>query len=485
MHLILCSKRRSVMHRILQSYQNHLFSKLREAGELADVDPTPMLRKLSSLSCWTISSSNWSSYALIWGCLPTMFIDLFVNLSIPRQSAITVVAAIHNNFIQKLRKCIWNPHTYDKSKWEDAMNITFKLKTTPRPSNSPATSYMPFSSLPPPTHLMTPRDSEVDWIKNSMTQGWDVNFYSGRDYIALFLVSFIIFCFFLSIVNCISLIIINKDKGYYATFALNFGIPPNPIDIENLSLHNFLFSPNHSSPPPFNSFNISSLNINGLKTHSHNKIELLNNFFSLRHISFGSVVDTHLHPKQMHFLSKRLSSYKVFSSPLDTSQHVRSSGGVSLQCQATYLCSLHTPTSDQILRDATIDLLLQALSDTKRLSFHHAICSDFNMHLDHFYPIFFNQPQIASKRIDRLFNFLLSNGYVNFTPVNFSDSLDTFHHANIITRIDYVWSCPLLKSFLLTSLISDACDSFLSDHNPVITYFDSSFLLSSIKLVRA
>ncbi|GBB85362.1 hypothetical protein RclHR1_11900012 [Rhizophagus clarus] len=51
MHLILCSKRYNVMHQILQSYQNHLFFKLREAGELADMDPTPMLRKLSSLSC--------------------------------------------------------------------------------------------------------------------------------------------------------------------------------------------------------------------------------------------------------------------------------------------------------------------------------------------------------------------------------------------------------------------------------------------------
>ncbi|GBB97443.1 hypothetical protein RclHR1_29990003 [Rhizophagus clarus] len=89
------------MHQILQAYQNHLFSKLREAGEMADMNPTPMLWKLSSLSCWMISSSNWSSYALIWGCLPTMFIDLFVDLSIPRQSAIKVIAAIHNNFIQK------------------------------------------------------------------------------------------------------------------------------------------------------------------------------------------------------------------------------------------------------------------------------------------------------------------------------------------------------------------------------------------------
>ncbi|GBB90091.1 hypothetical protein RclHR1_16990005 [Rhizophagus clarus] len=180
MHLILCPKRRSTMHQILQSYQNHLFFKLREAGELANTDPTPMLRKLSSLSCWTISSSNWSSYALIWGCLPTMFIDLFVDLSIPRQSALKVVAAIHNNFIQKLRKHIWNPRTYDKCKWEEAMKITLKLKTTPQPSNLPATSYVPFSSIPPLTHSVISRDSELDWLKNSIIQGWDVDLYSGR-----------------------------------------------------------------------------------------------------------------------------------------------------------------------------------------------------------------------------------------------------------------------------------------------------------------
>ncbi|GBB92968.1 hypothetical protein RclHR1_20930001 [Rhizophagus clarus] len=180
MHLILCSKRCSVMHQISQSYQNHLFSKLCEVGDLADKDPTPMLRRLSSLSCWIISSSNWSSYAFIWGCLPTMFIDLFVDLSIPRQSAMKVVAAIHNNFIQKLRKLIWNPRTYDKSKWKDTINITFKLKTTPRFSNLPVTSYLPFSSLPPPTYLVISRDSEIDWIKNSITQGWDVDLYSGR-----------------------------------------------------------------------------------------------------------------------------------------------------------------------------------------------------------------------------------------------------------------------------------------------------------------
>ncbi|GBC09197.1 hypothetical protein RclHR1_08680014 [Rhizophagus clarus] len=297
----------------------------------------------------------------------------------------------------------------------------------------------------------------------------------------------------------------------YDSFVRN---PPNPVDVENLSLQDSLFSSNSSPPPLSNSFNISSLNINGLKTHSHNKIELLNNFFSLKHISLGGVVDTHLHPKQMQFLSKRLSNYTVFSSSLDTSQYIRSSGGISLFIENSLAPHVHTytshssrllsvdlyfkgniklrifvvylpPTSDQVLRDSTIDLLIHALSDTKRLVFHHAICGDFNMHLDQFYPIFFNQPQIASKCIHRLFNFLLSSSYVDFTPVNFSDSLGTFHRADIITRINYIWSCPLLKSFLLTSIIFDACDSSLSDHNPVITYFDSSLLRSSIKLVRA
>ncbi|GES83790.1 ribonuclease H-like domain-containing protein [Rhizophagus clarus] len=58
MHLILCSKCRLAMHQILQIYQNHLFFKLRKAGKLADTDPIPILRQLSSLSCWTIFSAN-------------------------------------------------------------------------------------------------------------------------------------------------------------------------------------------------------------------------------------------------------------------------------------------------------------------------------------------------------------------------------------------------------------------------------------------
>ncbi|GBB87075.1 hypothetical protein RclHR1_13540002 [Rhizophagus clarus] len=290
--------------------------------------------------------------------------------------------------------------------------------------------------------------------------------------------------------------------------------PPNPLDIDNLSLQDSLFSSTSPTPFPRNFFNISFFNINGLKIFSHNKIELLNDFFSLKHISFGGVVDTHLHPKQMQFLSKRLSNYTVFSSVLDTFQHVRSSGGVSLFIENSLASHVHTysslssrllsvdlyfkghvklhifvvyipPTSDQSLRDETIDLLISALLDAKRLGFHHAFCGNFNMHLDQFYPIYFNQPQIASKRNHRLFNFLLSNGYIDFTPVNFSSSsLGTFHRADIISQIDYVWSCPLLKRFLLTTVIFDACDVNFSDHNPVITYYDYSFLSSSVKPAR-
>ncbi|PKC52536.1 hypothetical protein RhiirA1_404887, partial [Rhizophagus irregularis] len=61
----------------------------------------------------------------------------------------------------------------------------------------------------------------------------------------------------------------------------------------------------------------------------------------------------------------------------------------------------------------------------------------------------------------------------------------TFHRNNLITRVDYVWSCPLLKGFALTACIFDAQDICTSDHNPVITYYDMSLLLTSIKLARA
>ncbi|EXX63443.1 hypothetical protein GLOIN_2v1786555 [Rhizophagus irregularis DAOM 181602=DAOM 197198] len=72
--------------------------------------------------------------------------------------------------------------------------------------------------------------------------------------------------------------------------------------------------------------------------HGQTKIEQLSTFFSLRHISFGSIVDIHLHPKQMKFLSKRISNYTVFSSDLDTSKQILSSGGVSLFIDNSLAC---------------------------------------------------------------------------------------------------------------------------------------------------
>ncbi|PKB95566.1 hypothetical protein RhiirA5_436482 [Rhizophagus irregularis] len=182
MHLFMCKRRRLPMRQILQSYQNHLISKILEAGKLADIDPTPFITKPTSLSCWSFSSTNWSSYALVRGCLPKLFIDLFVGLSILRLSAMKVIAAIHNNFVQKIRRQIWNPRSYEKCRWENAMNITYKLKTTSKPSNLPLSTYIPYSSLPPPT-LHDSRDSGTNWLKNSIKYafaGWSVDFYSGR-----------------------------------------------------------------------------------------------------------------------------------------------------------------------------------------------------------------------------------------------------------------------------------------------------------------
>ncbi|CAB4417229.1 unnamed protein product [Rhizophagus irregularis] len=110
------------------------------ARKLADIDPTPFITKLTSLSCWSFSSTNWSSYALIRGCLSKLFVNLFIKLSIPRTSEMKVVAAVHNNFV------------------EDAMNITYKLQTTPWPSNLPKFTYLTYSSLHlrPYTNHVTP-----------------------------------------------------------------------------------------------------------------------------------------------------------------------------------------------------------------------------------------------------------------------------------------------------------------------------------------
>ncbi|GET67344.1 RNA-directed DNA polymerase from mobile element jockey-like [Rhizophagus irregularis DAOM 181602=DAOM 197198] len=179
MHLFMCKCRRIAMEQILLSYQHHFINKLQEAGDLVKKDPSLLINKFKSLPCWSFSSSNWTSYSLVRGCLPKSFVEIFEELSIPRNSAMKVISAIHNHFIQKIRKRIWLPRSYDKSKWENAMNITQKLKLS-RPSNLPKSTYLPFSTLPPPTLSDAARDSDVDYLKNSMKYGlpW-FNHYSG------------------------------------------------------------------------------------------------------------------------------------------------------------------------------------------------------------------------------------------------------------------------------------------------------------------
>ncbi|PKY32802.1 DNase I-like protein [Rhizophagus irregularis] len=301
-----------------------------------------------------------------------------------------------------------------------------------------------------------------------------------------------------------------SDNFNYDTFIRN---PPNPVDIYNFSEYESLFTTSNFSVIP-NSFNISSFNVNGLRQNSQVKIEQISNFFNLKHISFGGIIDIHLSPKLIRFLAKRLSNYTVFLSDLDNTKQVCSTGGVFLFIEKTLASHVQDfvshfsrilsvdlyfkgniklcifviyipPVSDSKLRSDTIDLLLQLLVQTKQLNFYHAICGDFNIYLDTFYPIYFNRLFTAFQRAYRLFYHFLSHSYEETFPVNASDSLSTFHRDVQITRIDYVWSCPMLKGFALTSYIFDAQDTCFSDHNPIITYFDDSLLVASVKAARA
>ncbi|PKK56548.1 hypothetical protein RhiirC2_799785 [Rhizophagus irregularis] len=80
MHLFMCKKRRSKLQQILASYLNHLIQKLKEAGNNANCDYSSQVNRITSLPCWTFSSS------------------------IPHPTAMNVVAAIHNNFVNKFHK---------------------------------------------------------------------------------------------------------------------------------------------------------------------------------------------------------------------------------------------------------------------------------------------------------------------------------------------------------------------------------------------
>ncbi|CAB4423752.1 unnamed protein product [Rhizophagus irregularis] len=170
MHLFMCKKRRVRMRQVLNSYLHHLTAKIKEAGDNAYHDFSSQINRITSLPCWSFSSSNWSSYSLVRGCLPSAFLEVLMELDIPRLTAMNVIAAIHNNFINKFCKRIWNPRSFDKGLWEHAMNITSKLKNSSRPKGLPKSSYLPYSSLLPPTHIIS-RDSGTDWLKNSMQYG--------------------------------------------------------------------------------------------------------------------------------------------------------------------------------------------------------------------------------------------------------------------------------------------------------------------------
>ncbi|PKY34169.1 hypothetical protein RhiirB3_453628 [Rhizophagus irregularis] len=103
MHLFMCKKRCPKLQQILTSYLNHLTQKLKEAGDNANCDYSSQLDRITSLPC------------------------------ISRLTAMNVVAAIHNNFINKFCKRIWNSCSYDKGIWEHVMNITSKLKQSSKP----------------------------------------------------------------------------------------------------------------------------------------------------------------------------------------------------------------------------------------------------------------------------------------------------------------------------------------------------------------
>ncbi|CAB4421325.1 unnamed protein product [Rhizophagus irregularis] len=302
----------------------------------------------------------------------------------------------------------------------------------------------------------------------------------------------------------------------YDTFVRN---PPNPVDFDDIfndPLSDTLFSNTSFNSPIPNSFNISSFNVNGHKTPGQGafKIDQISSFFSQKHISVGGIVDTHLSPKQMKFLSKRVRDYTSFHSDLDPQKHGRSSGGVSLfihkslathvqfyESHSSRILSVDLyfkgniklrifvvyifPTNDLVLRNEVIDHLISLISLATIQNFYHAICGDFNMNLDKYYPIYTQQPQAASQRVHRLFHHLLSHGYEDYTPLNLAPNLGTYYHLDTITRIDFVWSCPLLCRYMLTASIFDAHDMHISDHNPIITYFDASLLSDAIKPARA
>ncbi|PKK60319.1 hypothetical protein RhiirC2_818925 [Rhizophagus irregularis] len=126
-----------------------------------------------------------SDVSMGWGWVQIVKDSDFLNSiatykrGISHLTTMNVIAAIHNNFVNKFYKRIWNSRLYDKGIWEQAMNITSKLKQSSKPKGLSKSSYLPYSSLPPPTHVDS-RDSKTDWLMNSIKYGlsW-FNYISG------------------------------------------------------------------------------------------------------------------------------------------------------------------------------------------------------------------------------------------------------------------------------------------------------------------
>ncbi|PKC03880.1 hypothetical protein RhiirA5_423088 [Rhizophagus irregularis] len=89
------------------------------------------------------------------------FADSLVNSAHTVDSAIHIsqfeqsfISAIHNNFIHKLRRHVWDARIIDKSHWKCSVNISTTLKTQPRLSNLSKFTYLSFSTLPSPDNNM-------------------------------------------------------------------------------------------------------------------------------------------------------------------------------------------------------------------------------------------------------------------------------------------------------------------------------------------
>ncbi|PKY31346.1 hypothetical protein RhiirB3_531541 [Rhizophagus irregularis] len=150
----------------------------------------------------------------------------------------------------------------------------------------------------------------------------------------------------------------------YDTFVCNL---PNPIDyndIFNDSLSDMLFSFSSLTSPIPNSFNISSFNINGLKTPGQDYSSFHSDLDSTKHGRSSGGVSLFIH----NSLATHVQFYEFHSSHI-LSVDLYFKGNVKLRIFVVYI----PPTNDPILGNAVIDQLISLLSLAASQNFHHAI----------------------------------------------------------------------------------------------------------------